>query len=540
MFRPLIVPLALAATLLALGPPALDRPARADPTPVVPKLGAEQDQAVAVLSRYLAGDGWVLDDALSRVGFDPPPALKQEWPGLSPREKVETAVLMAENGEKGQGGRVLALLSAYLSRLSDPVRAGEQRELNPFLRRFEQDAALQAVLNPDTFPRYFRDPPSAGATPVPRRPIPFKPFDEADRAKLRESLTPEMNEAITTLGRILEHGPLGDVATVLNRYCGKTREAARDIHLRVPGFGNALRFVLADLDVPKQGEVIRKMYKDLIDGKHVDYYVLAADDNLKKRYLPEPPPPSGPTLLASSKPPDRPRGPATTGTRAADRYVTDLTEKLRPPKDKPKDPEPYKFDKLRHRTDISGGGLFGSPVNGDDLPKGLKRVTFAPAAADPARGEVWLEFAGGQKLAYPAAAEDVYAAHAMVTARHPNGDEWKPGDGVVLVGMTGVGQYLEFGPTAVRRLTRWVVRIHPALQDTDLGHAVVMVDVLPSSGWWALLQGLAPPGVLPNSDGGSPERWTTGADGWPRPTPNSGTLSPTSPSTSPPGTGRSG
>jgi hypothetical protein len=136
-----------------------------------------------------------------------------------------------------------------------------------------------------------------------------------------------------------------------------------------------------------------------------------------------------------------------------------------------------------------GGITFGNRVDGSALPEKLQGVTFTPNQGNPSRGTLLFRFAGGEELAFEAAAEDFSAAHRMVTGDYPMGQRWAPGEAIRLAGLQGDGLYRHFGPTAVRLLPRYRVSLHPALADTDLGYAAVISQLLPTSGRDVILRG---------------------------------------------------
>lgn len=453
--------------------------ASADPPP---KAETAEARAAAALVPFLFAPDQPLHTELKAMEFDkalPPP---EKWPAYSTEDLILIAARMAKNADPKEGDvRFLSTLSAALSRYHDPLAAGEDKLLKPFVDRGLAEPSIRQFIDPSARVRW------AGGATVPTCPVKFLAF-EGEGPKL----TPGVEEAVRRLAPILDAVyPLGTPVGFFSEYFGmekkKVVEAIADAKGRLE---EVLRRTMGELKAEEQTATVERIVKDCVsDRGGLDYWVLEADPAIRP-FLPKPPPPPPGGPVAPPKPLRGPHSrPSSDG--AAKRWERSMDRTYGEPKEG--DPKPTvrsrDFKEMGTKVKDFGGGVLGSPVKADDLPKGLKTLTFVPNAMDNTTGELVLTFAEGAEVVYsPVLTEDVYAAHAVVNGDQGIGRGWKPGDGIGLVGLSGL-PYYDFGLNGIRQLTQWNVLLHPKLVDTELGHAAVMTDILPTSGRRLLLQG---------------------------------------------------
>jgi len=131
-----------------------------------------------------------------------------------------------------------------------------------------------------------------------------------------------------------------------------------------------------------------------------------------------------------------------------------------------------------------GGVVFGSEVRPDPALGKLNSVQWAADPADRSKGVLQFKFDGGATRTWgPVLYEDALTAMKMVSGG-PNFPNWKPGDGIGLVGID-----VEHPATyqscskdcAIQAARRWNLILHPVLTDKGLGWSAIMVDALPTN-----------------------------------------------------------
>jgi hypothetical protein len=483
-----LIPVFLAGLTAALCGLNAHRTARADD---LPKLAESEDRAVEALIPYLFGADDPLRVELKKLQFDEVlPADK--WAEYSTEDLVRVAAQMAKNAEPRDGDRrLLATLSAALAREFDPLASGTDPHLKPFVDLGRADRAILEFIDPSSRINVRLQP-----LPPPRVPVRFKPL-AAGQAPL--ALAPEVEKAVSSLATFVDRAnPLGTPVAFFEKYFG-VRPPAKVLEMMAREKGHVsavIRRRLARLTPMEQRAKIKSIIGDLTgrDGT-IDYWVLAAEPSLAE-YLP-PPPSEGPK--GPSRPPRDPY-PGPSRTQAAKEWISAMDGVYKEPVPGIARPEARarSFGEMGTKVRKFGGGVFGSPVNGDRLPKGLKRVRFEPDAEEPAIGRLIMSFDGGKEVTWNGVlTEDAYAAYALVFAEQSKGRGWQHGDGIGIIGLVDEFEpYYDFGSTGIRQLSMCTVILHPALVDTELGYAAIVTDALPSSGRVTLLRGAEKAGGL--------------------------------------------
>src|SRR5579883_1707596 len=128
------------------------------------------------------------------------------------------------------------------------------------------------------------------------------------------------------------------------------------------------------------------------------------------------------------------------------------------------------------------GVVFGAAVTLDPALGKLISVKWVADPADPARGNLQLQFdRGGLRTWSPVEFEDALAARNLVSGG-PGLPAWKPGDAIGLVGLdlANAIDYTYCGADCtVNQTKRWNVVLQPALADTEVGFAAIMAGALP-------------------------------------------------------------
>lgn len=419
---------------------------------------AEQSNALKALSQYVVGPVDLTDRYLNELGYTPfvDAAEFARWPAI---RKIEAAYLAAEQAELSKGGeRFLAMMSKALAQEYRAARS---------------EAALGSYID-------VRDSPDT---------IRFAPPPQGKRV----ARAPHV-EAIKVLSRYCAGGPLGSTDLVIERYFGLDASRAFEILRGSRSSEDALLTAFAEVPEAEREGKLRVLTRDV--SKHyrsvryetalaryldVDSHGLAGMKGEPPPEGPKPGPPGGGGGGGGSgrgRPPEagpraqtRPAVPSGRpgGGGAAANYSRILSQYARSGS--------RSFRVMARGARGFGGVVMGNEVAAPGVPS-AKRISFEGTAA--AEGRLVVELSNGEKYNYPALAEDALAAHLIVFSGAGDVAGLEKGQGVGLVGIDDRTDYVRLGDTSIlERGAYFRVALHPALVNTDLGWAILMVDVHP-------------------------------------------------------------
>jgi hypothetical protein len=426
----------------------------------------EHQRVLKETARYLYGVTSPITDRLDQLGYTPPPALAPRWGTVPDYQKLHYAYLAAVNADPQQGGeRFLALMSADLSRRHH-VAGGL---LARHAKRGDDDQAIADYLRW----KYGPDRPDG---PPPPPPVAFK---NPEPDKPPPAVPPGAKNVLRAIERYSTAGVLPwSERTILLRFFKATPERADELLLTQPTFFDALLGAMGDRPAEDHPTILKKIVTAVYQE-----YPLIEDHPVLSRWIDFNPPELGGSPARrgppDDSPPPRPKAPARAAedVTAEQRYERSRQETYKESKDRD-------FKEMGTKVKDFGGGVLGNTITAKDLPKPL-RMRFEPGGGNT--GTLHFACEGGRDLRYPLVrAEDAWAAAQIVFA-----GGWKPGEGIGLVGQKEVGLHWVFGRDGIRVLRKSEVVLHPALVDTELGHAALAVDSAPGQAFRAWLRVLS-------------------------------------------------
>jgi hypothetical protein len=432
-------------------------------------LAPELNRALAAISLYTDDSGDLADELVKRLGFVPAIA-DDEWTRLPTIHKLEMAYRASEAAEPKKGGQYfLALMSRELAQMYDAV------EREPALRvHFEASKDLLG-----TRVRF--------SSPEPRtRPVPS-----------------EIRKAIIALAEYTAAGAESAFQLFTNPATfNMPAEDAYELLATSGSHAEALTHALGRHSPEQQTKILRSLTLEVRSRFDGAKYEKALDPfDTKKAPVthgempPDVPGPGGPGRVE----PDGGGGAGGGGAGgggASKGSATSGNDRQPPPRptpptgSRPSQAQRYqRFIDLNHPVGqrsfslmSKGSKGFGGVVFGDSVTSSLP-----PIRSVSQRGDM-LDFktADGSTLSYgPVSADLVQAAHRIVYTGFgglaPLGSD--EGVGLVSVGTSSLPPRYHCDPVtltfAVTARAEIEVTLHPALVDTELGWAALMVDITP-------------------------------------------------------------
>ena len=397
----------------------------------------EDAQALSTLSEYMLGRVDLARTLLQKHGYQPAVS-DQTWRQFPSVRKLETAYSAAEAAAPNRGGeKLLALLASDLAQQYEAVR--HESSLAPYLHKADE------ITSPVIFGR------------VPTQiAIPHLPLSVV--------------AAIDTISQYCSRGPAGTPQSILRNNFGLSEETAYQV-LRESS-SNAEAFKRAMTFVPEQ-ERIPKL-KSLVSQLTPKFEAIAYEPTLQP-FLPSAP--ASPESFQLSPPTGRPSVPPREAgmPSAAEAYPTFVQENYTTE-------ESMSFSVMSEVVEGFGGVVFGNRVSADvGLPK-IDSISFDVTPGQNV-GLITYHFADSSTVSLPTVSlEDAYAAYHMVYAGLGGVGPQNPGKGTGLVSLYGTVPTFTCDKKTLKVVddgTNFDIVLHPALANTELGWAAVMVDSLP-------------------------------------------------------------
>jgi hypothetical protein len=372
---------------------------------------------------------------LQKHGYQPT-VQADTWRQFPSVRKLETAYIAAENAAPNHGGyRLLALVAQDLARQYEGVR---------------NEPSLQTYLSTprSSTPIRFKNPVATAATP---------------------NLTPSVEAAINTLSQYCERGPGGTPQSILQTHFNLSPETT--YHILRESSSNAEAFKRAMTYVPEKERA--PLIQSLISQLARSFESVNYEPTLRPFFGPQGPEPMSPQSSPRGPRPSIPPG-EMGAPRASERYSTFVSENYSTAKS-------MSFSVMGEVVEGFGGIVFGNSVTADaSLPK-IVTISFDNTPGTD-RGSLSYHFADGSLLSlHDVLAEDAYAAYHMVYQPLGGATPPAPGTGIGLVSLLENTPSFDCDNKArkINESTKFDLVLHPALGDSDLGWAAVMVDALP-------------------------------------------------------------
>jgi len=445
-----------------------------------------QSAAIERLAAYASSGPDNVGQMLNNIGFRPSVPGFKAFPAV---RKIESAYFAAEEGEKGTGELVLALLSKQVCENYESARE------DPTLKQY-------AVLSADPSRLHFATPPS---NPMPG---------------------PEVRSAITTLADYSDGNALGGPQGVLRDYFGlspnRVYEILRTSDSTAAAIAQGLNWVpeserhrkladlVAEIDRAYDGAAMKEVsldeYRAIAPGKH---------DKIPTAITNPGPHPPGPPPWSPNDPlnPYNPPSPNNSGGDGGNLGPT-----------LPKANEAQGEENYRQFVDdrytgsssgfasetlqqtgegvvqgvfdavVEGAGGFGGIVFGNTVVESqglgkLVSVSWIPSSNKDKQQTGRLVFnllrtsQGTSRMVHrfygPVLLEDASAAYRIIYS-HEGLPEWSRGQGIGIMSLYDREDYIDCDANRPSNHTvYWRTLLNPALLNSDLGNSAVMVDSLP-------------------------------------------------------------
>lgn len=210
------------------------------------KLLEEDRELLTAVAEVIQGNGNMANRLLSNIGFSEPDYIKDNWNKFPTYKKIEIAIKAAENNEKGNGKKVLALLSKALAQEYQPVQYVDI--LKPLLQSEITGTSL-AFKFPTKQKKY-------------------------DRKFSKITLDDALKKQIFTLSNYMDNGALGGLVTVLNTKFGLDYDAIFNIVSRSNSFYDVLEDGLLTSTKP---EHFKAKLIDLASELYENYQAVKKD-----------------------------------------------------------------------------------------------------------------------------------------------------------------------------------------------------------------------------------------------------------------------
>lgn len=459
-----------------------------------PSINTQQAAALGAIADMVTLSSDRVGQMLKDYGYQP--ANEAAWQRLPAIRQLEAAYLAFEVASpRTGGGQFLAMLSSDLARRYQAVRY--ETALEPYLAN--------------------------------ARPSPLTPTGPAQLPPLAERPPPQVAAAIEKIAQYCEGNAFGGTHGVLTSHFGLRPSEAYEILRSAESNAEALTRGLSRVAPEARHQAMASVVSDIdfaygpAAKAETSFDPFRPPGRRQVAMLPPifsdgrggpPTPPTTPPPGPSGSPGPGPRrvsphGPGGAGggggptiqlpdlPRAQRPAVQELNRQYGDFLRRNHGTKPRRtFSRMTRTSRGFGGVVFGSQVEAAAGLPNPKWVDWVPPNAGEdgkrpaAGGRLVFHFErnnGGARESFthtfgPVLQEDVYVAERMVYGTFEGVPRWESGEGVGLVGIDDPVPYFDAGEEElVNEGRRWRVLLHPALVDSRLGWAALMVDVLPIS-----------------------------------------------------------